>query len=408
MSGEILKAVTDIIFDKDDVWIISDEWNCLFRYNLPEKNLELETVFPKAPGTDYGAFSKILKLKNEIYFIPFKAKNIFYYNLIKKEMHAMDISIQLPEVKNMGAVVQGKYIYCINRFPDAVIKIDTVTKKATVFKADIDRYIDTDIEEKVYRTYKEPCIDNGKIYWSNYSDMLIIFDTENQSFSIEFLDGLPQGGVERLENAYGMELKDWIIGVRVFKGIIFLFSMEGRVYQYKDAIYEIKDNLFNGYINCSDIDNITCAVFYDLIELGSNLYFISSYKNKCIKYNNVSKRFEEVLYSYRETWNGNRRSYSLCKAIDEQKIVLYSYYESCFYILDFENDLTEKIYLQFPMIDRKWTKRNLVLANLLLKRIENKDNLKILLIRMLYENQEQEQTLSADEIVGEKIYKALN
>ena len=60
------------------------------------------------------------------------------------------------------------------------------------------------------------------------------------------------------------------------------------------------------------------------------------------------------------------------------------------------------------MIDRKWTKRNLVLANLLLKRIENKDNLKILLIRMLYENQEQEQTLSADEIVGEKIYKALN
>ena len=108
MSGEILKAVTDIIFDKDDVWIISDEWNCLFRYNLPEKNLELETVFPKAPGTDYGAFSKILKLKNEIYFIPFKAKNIFYYNLIEKEMHAMDISIQLPEVKNMGAVVLHK------------------------------------------------------------------------------------------------------------------------------------------------------------------------------------------------------------------------------------------------------------------------------------------------------------
>ncbi|MDE6851307.1 MAG: hypothetical protein K2J67_02310, partial [Lachnospiraceae bacterium] len=78
--------------------------------------------------------------------------------------------------------------------------------------------------------------------------------------------------------------------------------------------------------------------------------------NKCIKYNYDKKKCEEVMDSYLKGWKENKREYTVCTALNEQKIWVYSYHESCFYILDMENNSVKKKEIVMPYL--KWLKTN--------------------------------------------------
>lgn len=406
MSNELLEAVEDLIIENDDVWMISDGWKYLFKYNMSRKRLDTVVAFPNTIGTDYNAFSQMVKVENEIYFMPLTARDIYYCDLLEQQIHKIDVSfIPLPEIKNMSAIVRDRAIYCINRFPDMVIKIDTVTKKIEVFDADISQYIDEDSEKLLYRSYKQPCVDHEKIYWANYSNILVEFDIKELCFSVKYIEGLPQENAERME-AEGYKLRDWIIGVRIFEGIMFLFSMEGKVYQYDGMIYEVQEEVFDNYVKYSSMDKVTSPIFYDLIPIDHNLYFISCYKNDCIKYDGITKKFSKILNSYTKEWVGNRRSYTFCKAINGTQILLYSFCESCFYLLDFERDFVKQIFIKLPIIDKELIKDNIFFAESLASYMGIKDNIDILLARLLHKS-DNEMTKSFTDIeVGEKIYDA--
>lgn len=409
MCKELLTAVQDLIVDKDDAWMISDGWKYLFKYNMQEQRMETVIAFPETVGTDYNAFSQIVKVENEIYLIPLTAKNIYYCDILKEQMYKLDVSfIPLPEIKNMNAIVCDKFIYCINRFPDLVIRIDTVTKKIEVFDANINGCIDEDNERVVYRSYKEPCMNHEKIYWTNYSNMLIEFDTRELEFSVKYMEGLHLENVARIESA-GFKLRDWIVGVKIFEGIMFLFSMEGKVYQYDDSAREIQGELFGNYVKCSSMDKLISPVFYSLISIERNLYFISSYKNDCIRYDGISKQFGKTLYSYTKEWEGNRRSYTFCKVVNEKQIILYSYYESCFYLLDVEKDFVKQIFLKLPVLDKALVNQHLSFAEKLARYMGIRDNLDILIAKMLRTSNSDDNRIkqSINKNVGEKVYESI-
>lgn len=220
--------------------------------------------------------------------------------------------------------------------------------------------------------------------------------------------GLLQEKAERMSNAHKMELRDWITGSRVIKNVLFLFSAEGRVYRYQcGELQMIEDELFQNYVCCSENDNIVSAIFCDIVQLKGEFYFISYYRNKIVKYNASTDQFEAVFQSYMEEWNGNRRSYSLCKVINEEKVALYSYYESCFYILDFLDGSVQKKYLEFPVVNRKLAGEDPLLSQMLVN-YNYIDNLDVLFILTADKNSGKKEKNFRNKMVGKQIYKFVN
>lgn len=348
MGNMILKGVQDVLIEEKYVWIIANSIDWLLRYDISQKKLELVAPYPEDVGTDHNPFSKIVKLEDEIYFIPQTAKDIFFYDLNKKVFCKLNVPIDHTRyAHNIQTIVKGKVIYCIDRFPDFVIKIDTVSKKYKVFNFDDNLYINKTAESKIYRSYKGLCLHNEKIIWSNYGNILTVFDIEHEEFSVEVMDGLSQEKVKRINKDLNIELKDWIIGVHSFKNMLWLFSFEGRIYQYNDKTHKIENRFFGDYnINT---DNLEVSVFRDIVPLGDELWFIPQYKNKCVKYSSNTNQFETGMDSYIQTWEGYERDYTLCKAVNKQEILVFSYYENCFYHLDTKQNLVHKKKLKVPV-----------------------------------------------------------
>lgn len=405
MEREILSGVRDVIIDKDFMWIISDSFPCLFRYDFLKQELELVAVFPETMESGNLAFSKIIKLENEIYFIPRLAKDIYYYHIIENEFHELNISFDNFCVdKRMEVIIQGKYLYCINRFPNIVIKINSVTKEVSMFSIDLSSHIDAKIESSIYMGFQSPCIYQEKIIWSHYKNILVIFDTKKESFFIKKLEGLSHEKIERLQGV--LEVEDYIIGVRIFEDILWLFSYEGKIYQYDEEIHKAESTLFDNYIHYDDIDNINYFFLYDIVPLKNELIMIPSYKNKCIKYNNETRQYEEVLDDYVQNWKGNERIYSLCKKLNDRKIILYSYYESSFYILDLENNSVCKRKITIPYA--KFIKENLDFKQMVIKDgVYQFDNLNCLFESSIQDRHMDKKTLS-DNTIGKQIFQTIN
>ena len=186
---DILNGVRDVIIDEDGMWIISDIWNCFFKYNFSSQKLNFIAMFPESIETNYFAFSRIIKLGNEIFFIPSMAKDIYYYNLDANKFGKLNIDTSvLKSELNMGVVIEGDFIYCINRSPDVVFQINAVTKESKMFWPNISQYINKKIEDIIYTYYWNPCCYDGKIIWSNYNNLLTIFDIKKECFYVEKID----------------------------------------------------------------------------------------------------------------------------------------------------------------------------------------------------------------------------
>ena len=156
-----------------------------------------------------------------------------------------------------------------------------------------------------------------------------------------------------------------------------------------------------------DLDGIAAYIFFDMVMLGDGLIFIPSYKNKCIKFNNNTKQYEEVFKNYTQNWNGCRRSYTLCKVIGGKKVLLYSYYESCFYILDIENNSIEKGQIEIPYA--KFMKEFPQLEQILVKeKIVGFDDLNYLCEKLfIADSGNREESKSSVNIVGKRIFETM-
>lgn len=406
MKGIVVNGINDVIPDEDCMWIISDGLPCLFRYDYLTQEIELKAVFPESVSA-IGPFSRMVKLENEIYFIPWLVKDIYYYDITKNEFHKLDISFKEFSSDNWRrteAVVVDEKLYCVNRIPDAVIEINPVTKEVITFRVDMQLYADRILPCREWTVYPGPCVCHGKIIWTNYKNILTIFDIKTKEFSVKKIEGISEEEPKRQSGV----TEDYIIGVRVFEEELWLFTFEGRVYRYDNAIHKIESGLFEDYAYYNDADGIVVSSFYDIVQIENELFFIPSYKNKCIKYNGSTGQYEEILNDYIQNWGFNRRNYTICKVINNKKILLYSYYENVFYILD-----TEKNSMLEWKIEDSWVKLakenplfvQVVNRNFMRDQIYEFDDLDWLIQSVLVDGKKEKRKSSVD-IAGQQIYMA--
>ena len=82
---DLLSGVRDVFIEGNYMWIISDNFNCLFGYDFTEQRLDLITVFPETIGAPNMAFHTLMKVQNEIYLFPLTANGIYIFDLLKKD-----------------------------------------------------------------------------------------------------------------------------------------------------------------------------------------------------------------------------------------------------------------------------------------------------------------------------------
>lgn len=408
MKNEILKGVSDMIIDQDCAWIISDVINGLLRYDFLRKELALVSMFPEAIGSNFNSFFKFIKIEDDIYLIPLTAKDIFYYEVNKGVFHKLTLPLHLfCNVKHMHPIKYGKNIYCINRFPDLVLKINCETKKMDIFVSNVGVEGDDEIEREIYRMYREPCLYDNKIIWSNYDDTLTIFNLQKEKFSLIPLMGVSHKGTRlKVAGVLRGKLRDWFIGVRVYKGILWLFTFEGEVYQYSQGrLDKVVNHMFQEYGYYSDSyknETMPLALFCDVITVNDELWFVPQYKYQCIKYSGDSNKFELAINEIEEDWKGMEREYNLCKAF-HKKILLSSYYENCFYVLDIDKNSVSRKILEFQIL--QFVNGN---AEYRKKMIPDGfcgfDDLSFLMGLAI---QKQDKIVSKEKTIGEKIYGLL-
>lgn len=403
MKCGVLESVCDAIIEKECIWIITNNLNSLLRYDFCRQELEVVAVYPEMVWDIWNPFSRIIKLENEIYFLPGMAKDIFCLDLTEKTFYGLGISLDIFEIeKKMDAVIYKRNIYCVNRCPDIVIKINSVSKKVELFSVGKNQCVNEEMERNVFGLYKEPCLWHGKIFWPNYNNILTIFDIEKERFTTEILEGISNEKAERMKGSFIGYIGDWIVGVRVYEDTLWLFSFEGKIYQYRNEIHKVEEKLFDSYIHYSDGDRIREYTIYDIVLSEGELWFIPSYKNKCITYSGYTEQYEEVLDSYVQNWEGYRRGYTLCKEIGGE-VWLYNYFEKCFYILDLKKNFVYKRQLEISY--SKLMKENYLFKCMMLKSNKfNFDDIGYLCTQLVVEGKGniEKKTVS---IIGKQIYE---
>ncbi len=408
VKNDILIGVSDVIIDQDSAWIISDAVNGLLRYDFLREELELVFMYPDTIGTNFSAFLKIMKIEDDIYFIPLTAKDIFYYELDKGQFHKLTLPQHLfCNVKHMHPIKYGKNIYCINRFPDLVIKINCETKKMDIFVSNVSVHRDDEIEREIYRIYWEPSLYDNKIIWPNYNDTLTVFDLQREIFSSIPLTGFLHKGT-RLEQTGLLKgkLRDWVIGVRAYKGILWLLTFEGEVYQYNQgSLDKVVNQIFQEYGRYSDFNNnekIILPLFYDAIIVSDELWFIPQYKYQCIKYDGYNNKFELAINVIEDECIGIEREYNLSKAF-QKSILLFSYYENCFYVLDIDKNCVYRKTLEIPVL--KFVNTNAEFRKSIMPNdFCGFDDLSFLMGLVIHK---QDKIVSKENTIGEKIYGLL-
>ncbi len=350
MKNSVIKSINDVIADEDCMWIISDELPCLFRYDYLIQKIELKEIFPETVS-GICPFSRMVKLGNEIYFIPWLVKDIYYYDITKDEIYKLDIFFKEFSSDNWrrteAVVVEGN-LYCINRAPDAVIEINPVTKEVQVFQVDMQLYADSILPWREWTVYPAPCFYREKIIWTNYKNILTVFDIRTKQFSVKKIEEVSKEKPKRSSNI----TEDFIIGVKSFEEALWLFTFEGRVYRYDNAIHKIESGLFEGYAYYDDADGVVVSSLYD--------------------------------------------------------IVLYSYYENIFYILDTEKNGVLECKIEDSWM--KFAKENplfvqAVNKNFMREEMYEFDDLEWLIQSVIVDGKKEKRKLSVG-IVGKQIYVA--
>lgn len=344
---DLLSGVRDVFIEGNYMWIISDNFNCLFGYDFTEQRLDLITVFPETIGAPNMAFHTLMKVQNEIYLFPLTANAIYVFDLLKKDFSR--INVPFHGANNVQGVVSGEYLYCLKRFPDELVRIHLVTKKTDIFKAGKHQCINEAAERQVYRIYLEPCLYQGKILWVGNGNILTIFDIETESFYMERLEDVSREKIERTKAYCQGGLEDCVIGIKLFKGLLWIFSFDGRIYRYDDKLHKASSVQSMNNIH-KEVDISVSAVFTNVIPLKDELWFVPQYQRKCIKYNYNCNQYEECMDEYEQKLCKDQRIvFSFCKALNETKIILYNYYESSFYVLNTANNMVSKETITIPV-----------------------------------------------------------
>ena len=148
---EIVKiAIADAIIIQEKIWFCARNFNSLFCMDMITKKVELVGIFPNEPYNQEILYTSMKLVGEKIYFIPYHAKTIAVYDIIKKQFSNIDIeqryisNLSLPLLFS-GVEKYKNYLFILPLFAKAILKLNTDTQEIEY----ISNWIE-DIKDKVF------------------------------------------------------------------------------------------------------------------------------------------------------------------------------------------------------------------------------------------------------------------
>lgn len=316
-----------------DVWFVAGNLNGLFRYNLDRKEIFLETFFDKENVDSVRLFSNVCIYNNRLYFIPVKAKQLYEYDIVKREIRA--IRHEEFEKGTFFLVHQNEeYIFMADFTKDIWIIYNTLNGKIRIEK----RLLETVFGKNINRTKLGYDGENNLCFISyQESNNYIVYNIAENRYEIK---------------RYNHAKKEGYIFFDVNEGVIWGLDSEKNICSLSND---------GSIIKKYTVENTKTSLRYIKNEKKGNFVISYSFQDGIISiFDLVKEKYAEwdILESKKNGRSVLGRDFYYMKYINE-KICICVNDSKEFIEIDIDEEKKEKFYMEIDInILREYYKKN--------------------------------------------------
>lgn len=212
MDNEFVIAASQAIIKvNNEYWFITHKNRCLYRMNIEEGTVKIETALGRADGS--FQFSDITYYKDKLIITPRKADEIYVYNLKTKQKNEIRIDFQKEFIgsKFNSTIQRDNYLYLIPYNYNSIVIFNLETENYEIVSIS-----ENDHDNQQYFCWEKAVMVNEYIYIPYKSQKSIIkFDIRTNSYEKILPDNqeIACTGIQLIDN------KMWLIPCDAEDGI---------------------------------------------------------------------------------------------------------------------------------------------------------------------------------------------
>ncbi len=178
--------------DGEDVWFVHGKMNVLMRYNLIDNYTDFMCTISEENVFQASSYKGIYKWGDRIFLIPGWAREIAIFSIKEQKIDNLPIkNIKKYDQKLLFSKVyaDGKYLYCIPCFYEAILKIDMIS--CSIQYLDINEIL-VNQGDGLLETYINDVtkINNELVATLAYTNQILIFDMKTDRICIKKIGGM--------------------------------------------------------------------------------------------------------------------------------------------------------------------------------------------------------------------------
>lgn len=164
----------------------------LYQLNLETGKLKRDFTFPGSPENIWEAYSGIKKVKNKLILIPFYAKNVYIYDIIKKQAVEIILSIECNGARFDEAVEYNDKLFLLPYCYPAIVSIDAQNYEVYEYKECVSPFLS---KNKNIELFSLAYLKKGKFLYlaSANESKILVFDMEEGNYTIKEIGKYPYG-----------------------------------------------------------------------------------------------------------------------------------------------------------------------------------------------------------------------
>ena len=173
----------DAYINENDMWFASSSFNGLFYMNRETGKTEYIGEFIGEELSEIRLYSKVVKVDNKLFFIPFNATSIAEYDMENNQFKRIEIEDNEIKKKFLSYAVFENYIYLMPLFYGRIIRFNFKIEKINYME-----YWNKKIEKfKIIKGiwFRDVFQINEKLYCPFYQkNLIMIFDLKNENMEV--------------------------------------------------------------------------------------------------------------------------------------------------------------------------------------------------------------------------------
>lgn len=287
----------------DDIWFANQFFNALIKLNKLTGKIQIVDKFPDYEIGCIGLYSTVLRVDENLIFVPNKSEKIVAFNIKTKKFSIAPLDLDKVGKKEfyfLNAYVYKQYVYMFPVEADCLIRYNVVenTIKYIFFPNAI-----SVLKLKIYFIKQYEVIDK-KIYIP-FAELnaIAIFNPQNEDLRIVYLN--IEGGCS---------------SINYLEGYFYLAaSKTAKIYQWDEDTGEIK--IYDDFPGRFEADGY---IFLDTCVIEGGIFFFPFFSNMIISFDISSK----IIYEQKQIYNVK----------DECKVYFAKKIRDVYYVLSADMD----------------------------------------------------------------------